>query len=154
MPAPDRPTREIVTNRKARRDYEILDRMECGLVLTGTEIKSIRNGRVSLAESYVKQRNSGLWLIGAHIDEYRQGNIHNHEPTRDRQLLLHKRELQKWSQKSKEKGLTMVPLKMFFRGKWAKVEVGLGRGRKLHDKREVVKNRESKRDVRRALGRG
>ena len=141
--------RDVAVNRRARRNYEILDRLEAGLALSGTEVKTLRSGKVSLEEAYVKARADGLWLIGAHIAEYDQGNVHNHEPTRPRRLLIRKRELFKWSQRAKEKGLTMVPLKLYFRGKWAKVEIGLGRGKKLFDKRETIKKRESDRALRR-----
>ena len=141
--------RDVAVNRRARRNYEILDRLEAGLALSGTEVKTLRSGKVSLEEAYVKARADGLWLIGAHIAEYDQGNVHNHEPTRPRRLLIRKRERFKWSQRAKEKGLTMIPLKIYFRGKWAKVEIGLGRGKKLFDKRETIKKRESDRALRR-----
>ncbi|KAA3607999.1 MAG: SsrA-binding protein SmpB [Planctomycetota bacterium] len=153
MSNPDRPTRDVVVNRRARRNYEILDKLEAGIALSGTEVKTLRTGQVSLAEAYVKVRKDGLWLVGAHIDEYEKGSVFNHEPTRDRRLLVHAREMAKLTQKAKEKGLTLVPLRLYFRGKWAKVEIGLGRGRKLHDKREHLKKRESQRDLRRAMGR-
>ncbi len=153
MPAPDRPLRLVAENRKARRDYEVLDRLEAGLALRGTEVKSVRAGRISLAEAYVKVRGDGLWLVGAHIEEYSHGNIHNHEPTRPRRLLVHRREWLRWAQKAREKGLTLVPLRVYFRGPWAKVEVGLCRGRRLHDKREVIRKRETERTLRRLTGR-
>ena len=150
MPAPDRPLREIARNRKAKRDYEILDTVEAGIVLTGTEVKSLRAGKVSLQEAYVKARRDGLWLVKAHIEEYTQANRFNHEPERDRKLLLRRREIQKLRQRVREKGLTLVPLRLYFRGPWAKLEIGVGRGRKLYDKRELVKKREAERAMRRA----
>lgn len=153
MAAEERPVREVAFNRKARRNYEIQDRLEVGIALEGTEVKSLRAGRVSLDEAYVRTRGEELWLEGAHIAEYEQGNVHNHEPTRSRRLLAHKREVRRWRQRSRERGLTMVPLRVFFRGKWAKVEVGLGKGRKLHDKRKVIQEREAARALRGTRGR-
>ncbi|HEX9794095.1 MAG TPA: SsrA-binding protein SmpB [Planctomycetota bacterium] len=144
---------EVAVNRKARRDYEILDRFECGIVLQGTEVKTLRAGRVSLEEAYVRPREKALWLVGAHLDEYTQANVFNHEPTRERKLLMRKRELVRLSQRVKEKGLTLVPLRVYFLGKWAKLEIGIGRGRKFHDKREAVRKRETDRVLRGLSGR-
>ena len=140
---------EAVVNRKAKREYEILETLEAGISLLGTEVKSLRAGRVSLAEAYVKPRRTGLWLEGAHFGEYSNGNVHNHEPLRSRQLLVHKAEGRKLLQRVKEKGLTLIPLKIYFSGKNAKVEIALGRGRNVHDKRQVVKDREAQREMRR-----
>jgi SsrA-binding protein len=140
---------EAVVNRKAKRAYDIIETLEAGIVLVGTEVKSLRAGLVSLAEAYVRADKDGLWLEGAHFGEYAQGNVHNHEPVRRRQLLVHKVQARKMQQKLKEKGLTMVPLRMYFSGRWAKVEIALGRGRRLHDKRALIKDREAKREVRR-----
>jgi len=143
---------EAIVNRKARREFEILETVEAGLSLVGTEVKSLRNGQVSLNEAFVRARHDGLWLEQAHFAEYVQGNLNNHEPLRPRRLLVHRNELLRLLQKTKEKGLTLIPLKVYFQGRWAKMELGLGRGRKLHDKRQVVKDREASREIRRHLG--
>ncbi len=148
----ERPVKEIAANRRARRNYEILDTLEAGLALSGTEVKTLRAGRVSLEEAYVKLTGEELWLVGAHIAEYEQGNVFNHEPTRPRRLLVHRRERRKWGQKMKEKGLTMIPLRLYFRGRWAKLEIALARGRKTHDKRQETRQKEMKK-VLRGLGR-
>ncbi len=137
-----------VVNRKARRQYEILETLEAGIALQGTEVKALRAGLVSLAEAFVRSGTDGLWLEGAHFGEYVHANVHNHEPMRKRRLLVHKAEALKMHQKLKEKGLTMIPLRMYFSGRWAKVEIALGRGRRLHDKREVMKDRDAKREMR------
>ena len=148
----ERPVKEIAATRRARRNYEILDTLEAGLALSGTEVKTLRAGRVSLEEAYVKLTGEELWLVGAHIAEYEQGNVFNHEPTRPRRLLVHRRERRKWGQKMKEKGLTMIPLRLYFRGRWAKLEIALARGRKTHDKRQETRQKEMKK-VLRGLGR-
>jgi SsrA-binding protein len=138
----------VVSNRKARFEYEILDRIEAGIVLRGTEVKSVREGKVSLQESYATPRNGELWLEGCTIQPYTQGNIYNHEPTRPRKLLLHKRELTKMIQRTAEKGLTIVPLSIYFKGSRLKVELGVARGKKLYDKRETIKKRDTDRRLR------
>lgn len=140
---------EAVVNRKAKREYEILETLEAGIALLGTEVKSLRAGRVSLAEAFVRAKADGLWLESAHFGEYSNGNVHNHEPLRSRRLLVHKSEARKLLQRVKEKGLTLIPLKMYFSGRFAKVEIALGRGRNIHDKRQVVKDREAQREMRR-----
>lgn len=140
---------EEVVNRKAKREYEILETLEAGICLLGTEVKALRGGLVSLAEAYVRSAADGLWLEGAHFGEYVHANVHNHPAMRKRRLLVHKGEALRMHQKLKEKGLTMIPLRMYFSGRWAKVEIALGRGRRLHDKREVIKEREAQRDLRR-----
>ncbi|RMH03176.1 MAG: SsrA-binding protein SmpB [Planctomycetota bacterium] len=145
----ERPVRDVAVNRRARRNYEILDTLEAGLALSGTEVKTLRAGRISLEEAYVKVVGGGLWLVGAHIAEYEQGNQFNHEPTRPRRLLVHRRELRKWHQRAREKGLTMIPLRVYFRGRWAKVEVALARGRRRHDKRQEMRKREDQKVLRR-----
>ncbi len=144
----ERPIKEIAANRRARRNYEILDTLEAGIALSGTEVKTLRDGRISLEEAYVKQIDGELWLVGAHIAEYLEGNIHNHEPTRSRRLLVHRRELRKWSQKAKEKGLTMIPLKLYFHGKWAKLSIALARGRRTQDKRQQLRKKEANKVLR------
>ncbi len=145
--------RPIAQNRRARHDYEILEDVECGLVLTGTEVKSLRAGRASLDQAYAHFRGSELYLLGAHIPEYTQGNVHNHAPLRERKLLLHRRELARWQGRVREKGLTLVPLALYFKGARAKLSLALARGKKTYDKRAATREREDKRDVARAMSR-
>ena len=146
--------RRICENRRARRQYEILERLEAGLSLTGSEVKSLRSGKATIAEAYVRFRNGEAWLLDAHIPQYPQAGPHNnHETTRPRKLLLKRDQIEKWFKRVSEKGLTMVPLKLYFNGAWVKIEIGLGRGRKLHDKRALLKERDDKRDTQRALRR-
>jgi len=144
----------ISENRKARHEYEILDTLECGMILQGSEVKSLRAGKVSLEEAYGRVKDDGVWLVGCEIPEYTQATIWNHAPKRPRKLLVHKRELLKFANRAKEKGLTLVPLKLYFteRG-FAKVLLGLGKGKKLHDKRETMKKADMKRDIDRAMRR-
>lgn len=144
----------ISENRKARHEYEILDTLECGLILQGSEVKSLRAGKVSLEEAYGRVKDDGVWLVGCEIPEYTQATIWNHAPKRPRKLLVHKRELLKFANRAKEKGLTLVPLKLYFteRG-FAKVLLGLGKGKKLHDKRDTMKKADMKRDIDRAMRR-
>jgi len=144
----ERPIREIAFNRKAKRDYEMLDTLEVGIVLVGTEVKTLRDGHVSLTESFVKIRDGQMWLEKCHIDEYVEGNQNNHNPVRPRRLLAHRREILKWFQKIKEKGLTIVPMRLFFKGRHAKLEIAMARGRKQHDKRQVMKDRDSRKELR------
>jgi SsrA-binding protein len=139
----------VITNRKARFEYEILERVEAGIVLRGTEVKSVRDGKISLQESYASARGGELWLEGCTIQPYAHGNINNHEPTRPRKLLLHRRELDKLMQRVAEKGLTLVPISVYFKGNRLKIEIGVGRGKKLHDKRETTKARDVERSMRR-----
>lgn len=154
MGEPERRRKVVAKNRKAHHDYEILERIEAGLVLTGSEVKSLRAGNANIAEAYVRFQGHQAWLVSAHISPYPEaGPFHNHEPRRDRKLLLHRRELQKWSKRVQERGLTAVPLTLFFDGAWAKLEVGLARGRKLHDKRHKLKEREDRREADRSMRR-
>lgn len=133
----------IAENRKARHDYEVEETLEAGLVLTGTEVKSLRTGRANITEAYAEIRDGEAWLVNAHIPEYRFGNIHNHEPRRPRKLLLKKREIQRLLGATQRKGYTLVPLKLYFNERGiAKLLLGLARGRKAHDKRERIKERE------------
>lgn len=141
----------VAKNRKARHEYELLEFFEAGLVLTGTEIKSVRANRVSLARSYVQPRDGELWLVEAHIAEYEHGNRQNHEPTRPRKLLLHRREINKILDELSQKGLTAVPTLFYLKNGRAKLEFALARGKKLHDKRQSVAKRDSDRQVQRAL---
>jgi SsrA-binding protein len=145
----------VAENRKARHRFEILDSLECGVVLVGSEVKTLRDGKVSLEEAYGRVRAGELWLINCDIPEYSQATLWNHEPRRPRKLLVHKRELKKFAAKAHEKGLTLVPLRIYFNPRGvAKVVMGLGRGRKLHDKREALKTSTVKRDLARATRRG
>lgn len=140
----------VTENRKARFDYEVLETFEAGIVLKGTEIKSIRNNQVSLDGTYVDVANGECWLIGSNIELYKQGNIHNHEPKRQRKLLLNHQEIVKLETFSNQKGLTIVPLKMYFNEKnIAKLEIALCRGKKNHDKRQSIKEQDVKRDMER-----
>lgn len=136
-------------NKKARFHYEILDHYEAGLVLRGTEVKVLRQGQISLDEAYARIEDGELWLIGVNIPEYSHGNQQNHEPKRKRKCLLHARELKKLREKSQVKGLTLVPLRVYFGSKgFAKVTIGVGKGRKLYDKRQHLKEKEMKREIR------
>jgi SsrA-binding protein len=141
----------IVDNRRARHDYELLERFEAGIVLTGTEVKSLRAGRVSLAQAYADVRDGEVWLVGAEIAVYEQGNIANHDPGRDRKLLLRKGEIASLIGKVREKGLTLVPTRMYWKNGRAKIELALGRGKLQRDKRRDIAKREADRDMERAL---
>ena len=141
----------IATNRKARHDYHIEDRFEAGLVLWGSEIKSIRAGRVNLRDSYAQIRDGELWLVNAHIAPYDQASREGHEPRRDRKLLLHRREINRLTGKVQEKGYTIVPLRLYLKDNLAKVEIALVRGKKLYDKRRAIARRERDREIERGL---
>jgi SsrA-binding protein len=141
----------IVDNRRARHDYHFLEKVEAGIVLTGTEVKSLRDGRASLQQSYADIRDGEAWLVGAHISVYDAGNIANHDPDRDRKLLLHRREVDSLGAKVNERGLTLVPTRMYFRDGRAKVELALARGKELRDKRRDLVNRDAQREMERAL---
>ncbi|MBT9149351.1 MAG: SsrA-binding protein [Dehalococcoidia bacterium] len=141
----------ITINRRAYHDYLIEDTLEAGLVLTGTEIKSIRLGRMHLRDSFARPEAGELWLVGAHIARYEQGGRYNHEPSRPRKLLLHKEEILKLSLMVEKKGLTLVPLKVYLKRGVAKVELGVARGKKLHDKRRSITQRETEREMERVM---
>ena len=143
----------VATNRKAYHNYLIQDSVEAGIVLTGTEIKSIRAGRVSLGDAYVRPEAGELWLLNAHIARYEAGSYLSHEPTRPRKLLLHRKQIDNLTSKVLEKGLTLVPLKLYIKDSVAKVEVALAKGKKLYDKRESIIRRETEREIGRALKR-
>ena len=144
--------RTVAQNRKARHDYFILEAFECGIVLTGTEIKSVRNGNLNLKDSYASLENGELWLFGVHISPYEKGTYYNHEPERDRKLLVHKHELIRLRNKIREKGLTLVPLSVYIKdNKRAKVELGLVKGRTSHDKRDMIAERDANRTIARAV---
>jgi SsrA-binding protein len=144
-------TKLIAENRRARYDYELLDRFEAGIVLTGTEVKSLRDGRVTLAHSYADVRDMEVWLVGADIAEYAQGNVQNHEPGRDRKLLLKRQEIASLLGKVREKGQTIVPTRLYFKDGKVKVELALARGKEKGDKRRTLVERDAKRDMDRAL---
>ncbi len=144
----------IAQNRKARHDYDILETYEAGIVLQGSEIKSVRDGRVNLKDSYAKVRNGELWLYDMHISPYDKASYFNHDPLRPRKLLLHRKEINRLMGKVQERGLTLIPLKIYINDRgWAKVELALARGRKLHDKRKKIIEREIRRELERALKR-
>ena len=141
----------VATNRKARHDYHILDTYEAGVALTGSEIKSVRAGRVSLREGYVTLRNGELWLVNCHIAPYDQAGRLNHEPRRNRKLLLHRRQIDRLAHDLQEPGYTIVPLRMYLKNNWAKVEIALVRGKRQYDKRQAIAKREADRQIRRTL---
>lgn len=139
----------IATNRKAHFEYSILSKYEAGIVLRGTEVKSLRESKVNIQDAYGRIKNDEVWLINSNINEYKFGNINNHDPLRNRKLLLNKREIRKIKQDLQEKGLTLVPLKIYFRGSLIKVELGIAKGKKLFDKRESIKKRDIERKLKR-----
>jgi SsrA-binding protein len=149
--------RTLASNRRARHDYDVLETVEAGIELKGTEVKSARAGKVQLRDSYVEVRNGEAWLVGAHISPYSHGNIMNHDPDRDRRLLLSRREIDRLFGRTILEGQTAVPLAMYLKGNWIKVEVALARGRKLHDKRAVEKEKIARKEadeaVRERMGR-
>jgi SsrA-binding protein len=146
--------RPIAENRKARHKFEVLETLECGLALVGSEVKSLRDGKVSLAEAYARVRDGEVWLMGCDIAEYTQASQWNHEPRRPRKLLLRQGQIRKFAAQAHERGLTLVPLKLYFNERGiAKLLVGLCRGKKLHDKREAIKQADVKRGLQRAMRR-
>jgi SsrA-binding protein len=150
VPSQEPRDRAIATNRRARHEYAILETYEAGVVLRGTEVKSLRAGLVNFKDSYATVRNGEVWWLGCHINPYSHGTDANHDPERDRKLLLHSKEISKLSGKVAERGLTLIPLKLYFKSGRAKLELGLGRGKKLHDKRSTLREREVKREMDRA----
>ena len=145
--------RVVASNRRARHDYFIDETFEAGLVLTGSEIKSVRGGKVSLQQAYVQIDGREAWLVGAHIAGYSHAGYADHEPTRQRKLLLHRRQIDRLHVAVQHKGLTIVPLRLYLKDGWAKLEIGVARGKKHHDKRHSLRERESRRDMDRALAR-
>jgi SsrA-binding protein len=141
----------VAENRQARHEYQLLERLEAGIVLTGTEVKSLREGRASLRRSYADIRDGELWLVGANIASYEKGSIGQHDPERARKLLLHRREIDSLTGKVQERGLTLVPLRLYFKDGRAKVELALARGKDVRDKRRDIAKREAQRDMERAL---
>jgi SsrA-binding protein len=146
-----RGTKVIAENRRARHDYQLLDRYEAGLVLTGTEVKSLRDGKAILQRAFGDVRGGEVYLVGAHIPEYAQGSISNHDPDRDRKLLLHRREIDQLLGKVQEKGLTLVPTKLYWKDGRVKVELALGRGKDVRDKRRDIADRDARRQIEREL---
>ena len=144
---------DVATNRQASYRYELLDRWECGLVLTGTEVKSLREGKAQIKDGYAAIRDGELWLHNVHIPPYAAASRDNHEPERPRKLLMHRREIERLIGKTQEKGLTLVPTRLYFKGARAKVEVALARGKDVGDKRQSIKEREMKREMERAMRR-
>lgn len=144
-------TKTVAVNRKARHEYHVLESYEAGIELVGTEVKSIRMGNVNLKESWADIQNGELFLLGMHISPYEKGNIFNREPERKRKLLMHKKEIRMLGQEIKTKGLTLVPLSLYFKGSHVKVQIGLCKGKKLYDKRATAAERDAKRDMDRAV---
>jgi len=147
---PDSPDRLIAQNRRASHDYFILDTVEAGLVLAGTEVKSLRHGKASLAEAYATVENGEAWVLQLHIPPYEQGNRSNLEPTRRRKLLLHRTEITKLEKAVSQKGQTIIPLKLYFSRGYAKLLLGVGKGKKTHDKRQTIAERDARREIQRA----
>jgi SsrA-binding protein len=144
-------TRLITENRRARHDYQLLERVEAGLVLTGTEVKSLRQGHATLQRAFAELRDGEVWLVGAHIPEYAQGNMANHDPDRDRKLLLRRREIDSLLGKVQQRGLTLVPTKLYFKDGRVKIEIALARGKEARDKRRDIAERDARRQIDRAM---
>ena len=144
-------TKLVAENRRARHDFHLLERVEAGIALTGTEVKALREGHASLQRAYAEVRDGEAWLVGAHIAEYAQGNIANHDPDRDRKLLLHRREIDSLLGKVSERGLTLVPTRLYFKDGRVKVELALARGKEARDKRRDIAERDARRQIERAL---
>jgi len=142
---------DVATNRQASFRFELLDRLECGVVLMGTEVKSLREGKAQIKDGYALVRDGELWLLNVHIPPYQPASRNNHEPERERKLLVHRRELERLTGKTAERGLTIVPTRIYFKGPHAKVEVALAKGKDFHDKRDSIRERETKREMQRAL---
>jgi SsrA-binding protein len=141
----------VCQNKKAYHDYHIEETIEAGMALLGTEVKAIKEGKVNLKDSYVMVKDSEVFLLNCHISPYSHGNIMNHDPLRTRKLLLHRKEIERLRGKTAVKGFTLIPLKLYFKGPFAKVEIGLAKGKQLFEKRETIKEREAKRDIERAM---
>lgn len=143
--------KNITVNRKARHEYAIIQVFEAGIVLVGTEVKALREGKANLVDSYALIRNNEIWLLSLHISEYKQGNINNHDPVRDRKLLMNRSEIRKLIGKTKEKGLTLVPLRIYFKSGRVKVEIALAKGKKVYDKRRDIAKKDFQRDQERKI---
>ncbi len=153
-PADEIKTKLISDNRRARHNYEILEVIEAGLALSGTEVKALRQGKANLQDSFARIEDNEIWLYRCHISPYDFGNRFNHEPGRKRRLLMHRRQINKLKAQTQETGLTLVPLKLYFKGNWAKVDLALARGKQLYDKRESIAKRENQRNLERIIKRG
>ena len=151
--ATDSSVKILGDNRQAGHNYHLSDRLQAGVVLTGTEVKSARTGRVQLKDAYAEVINGEAWLVNAHISQYSHGNRENHEPVRRRKLLLHREEIDRLAKKTQEKGLTVVPTKIYLKNGLVKCELAVGKGKKLHDKREAERKRETEAEARAAVGR-
>jgi SsrA-binding protein len=149
----DEDIKMICRNKRALHEYAVFDSLECGIVLTGTEVKSLREGTANLEDAYAKIEGDEVWLIGSDIPEYTMGNRMNHKPKRRRKLLLHRREIDKFAEKASQRGFTLVPLRMYFKAGRAKIELAVARGKQQHDKRQDQKKAEAQRDIRREMGR-
>src|SRR5436305_8941862 len=147
----DEGVKVVTRNRRAFHEYELSDRIECGVVLVGTEVKSLREGQASLEDAYAKVEGGEVWMIGSEIPEYAMGNRLNHKPKRPRKLLLHRREIAKFAGKASERGFTLVPLRLYFKDGRAKVEIAIAKGKQLHDKRQAKKTKEANREIQPAL---
>jgi len=143
--------KNITVNRKARHEYEILQTIEAGIVLVGTEVKALRQGKANLVDGYAKLEKNEVWLVSVHISEYTQGNINNHDPVRDRKLLLKSSEIRKLIGKTKEKGLTLIPLRLYFKNGKVKVEIALAKGKKVYDKRRDIAKKDFQREQERRI---
>jgi SsrA-binding protein len=141
----------ICQNRRAFHEYEVMEKLECGLVLTGTEVKSLRDGGAGLEDAYAKIEDGEVWMLGSEIQEYAMGNRMNHKPKRPRKLLMHRREIAKFAGKASQQGFTLVPVRMYFKNGRAKVELAVCRGKQLHDKRETMKKKDAEREIKRAM---
>jgi SsrA-binding protein len=153
MSAPHKAERSIASNKRARFEFHVLEELECGIALQGTEVKTLRAGHCSIQEAWGQVRGSELWLVGASIPVYAHGNVHNHVPDRDRKLLAKRREIDAWHAQVKEKGVTIVPLAIYFQGARVKVRMALCKGKKLYDKRADKKEKDDKREIDRAMSR-
>jgi SsrA-binding protein len=151
MSGSEKPVRMVAVNRKARYEYDIEERLEVGIELRGTEVKALREGRANLSDGYARFKGGELFLHNCHISPYARGNRMNHDPLRVRKLLAHRREIRRWLGKTTEQGRTIVPLRIYFRGPWVKLEVGLARGKKLHDKRRAIRERDLDREAKAAM---
>jgi len=162
MPVPAKPTKPTKTedrtpikvvadNRRARHEYEILETVEAGLALSGTEVKAIRQGKANLQDSFARIEDNEIWLYRCHISPYDFGNRFNHDPLRKRRLLMHRRQINKLKAQTQEKGLALIPLKLYFKGNWAKIDLALARGKQLYDKRQSIAKRENQRQIERII---
>ena len=145
------PSKDVASNRQASHRYLLLEKWECGLVLTGTEVKSLRDGKAQIKDGYASLRDGEVWLHNVHIPPYAPASRENHEPERERKLLMHRRKIERLIGRTQEKGLTLVPTRMYFKGRNAKVEIALARGKEMHDKRRDLRDKDQRREIERAL---